>query len=351
MWRYTCMLGAVVIALAVAGSGSAFAANHPNAPARAQSKAQWQHEIANLRTPGKGCYHASYPALQWHATACLVAPAVPLAPRLSGGPRTVGDGKDYAAKVSGTISKATGTFNDVSSSLTEKGQINDTGPQVKNAFSLQLNSQFFSDTPACDGAAVPADCLGWQQFVYAFHYSGTTNEVFMQYWLLYYDTTCPTGWMTDETDGYIFCYANSPATSYGSLPAKDLGDISFVGTATSGGSDTATLSSSLGGASSTSNSDSKLHLAAVWDETEWNVVGDAGGGEANFGADSTLEPQTSFVATSSSAPTCVANGGTTAETNNLDLTKTPKLGAESSPTMASLETNGTAKKASCAVKS
>jgi len=219
MWRYTCMLGAVVIALAVAGSGSAFAANHPNAPARAQSKAQWQHEIANLRTPGKGCYHASYPALQWHATACLVAPAVPLAPRLSGGPRTVGDGKDYAAKVSGTISKATGTFNDVSSSLTEKGQINDTGPQVKNAFSLQLNSQFFSDTPACDGAAVPADCLGWQQFVYAFHYSGTTNEVFMQYWLLYYDTTCPTGWMTDETDGYIFCYANSPATSYGSLPA------------------------------------------------------------------------------------------------------------------------------------
>jgi hypothetical protein len=47
----------------------------------------------------------------------------------------------------------------------------------------------------------------------------------------------------------------------------------------------------------------------------------------------------------------VANGGTTGETNNLDLTKTPALGTEPSPTMASKQTNGTAKKATCAVAS
>lgn len=354
MWRFTCMLGSVVIALAIVGSGSAFAANHPGAQTKAQTKAQWRDEIANLRTPGRGCYHASYPALQWHATQCLVAPDVPLAPRLptrSGAPRVVGDGADYAAEVSGTISEATGTFDGVSSNLTEKGQINGTGPQVKNAFTLQLNTQFFSQTPACSGAADPSECLGWQQFVYAYHYSGDTNEIFMQYWLLYYDTTCPAGWMTDDVETSVFCYANSPATSYGALPAKDLGDIKLVATATSGGDDGVTLSSSLGGASSTSNSDSKLDLSAVWNTTEWDAFGDAGGGRANFGADSTLEAVTTIQATSSSAPICVANGGTTAETNNLDLTKTPALGAVSSPTMASKQTNGAKKKASCAVKS
>ena len=39
MWRFTCMLGSVVIALAIAGSGSAFAANHPSSQASAQTKA------------------------------------------------------------------------------------------------------------------------------------------------------------------------------------------------------------------------------------------------------------------------------------------------------------------------
>ena len=348
MRRFIWMLGSVVISMAVVTSGSAFAATH----ASSQTKAQWQKAIANLPTPGRGCYHASYPALQWHATKCLVAPDVPLAPRVltRGGPDVIGDGADYLAQVTGKISKATGTFADVSSGITEKGQINAEGAQKKNAFTLQLNTQFSADTPACSGAAVPSKCESWQQFVYAYHYSGSTNEVFMQYWLLFYDTTCPAGWMTDDDGEYVFCYANSPATAYGSFPASALSSATLVGQATSGGNDTASLSSS-SGASSTSNSDSKLDLASWWDGTEWGVFGDAGGGEANFGAGSTLEAVTTLQATSSSAPTCVTNGGTTGETNNLDLTKTPALGSESSPTMASKQTNGTAKKAKCAVAS
>jgi hypothetical protein len=224
------------------------------------------------------------------------------------------------------------------------------GAQKPNAFTLQLNTQFFKDPPECSGAAVPSKCEGWQQFVYAYHYSGTKNEVFMQYWLIYYDATCPAGWMTDDVGSDVFCYANSPATVYGALPASALGSAKLVGQATSGGNDTVSLSGT-SGATSVSNSDSKLDLASWWDGTEWGVVGDAGGGQANFGADSTLEAVTTLHATSSSAPTCVANGGTTAETNNLDLTKTPALGAESSPTMGSKQTNGTAKKATCAVAS
>jgi hypothetical protein len=308
--------------------------------------------MAKLPTPGSGCYHASYPALQWHATECLVAPNVPLAPSLqtrSGDPQAIGDGADYSAQVTGTISEATGTFDDVSSNLTEKGQIGGSGPQVKNAFTLQLNSEFFS-TPVCSGSAKPSKCEGWQQFVYAYHYSGDKNMVFMQYWLLYWNTTCPKGWFPYNTGGDVFCYTNSAATSYGALPAKDLGDIMFVAQASSGsgGNDEVTLSSTSGAASSVSGKDSKLDLSAVWDTTEWGAFGDAGGAEANFGAASTLEAQTTLQATSSSPPTCVQEGFT-GETNNLDLTKTPAIGTEPSPSMVSKQTNNKAKTASCAV--
>ena len=170
---------------------------------------------------------------------------------------------------------------DVSSNLTEKGQIGGTGAQVKNAFSLQLNTEFFS-TPVCSGSANPSKCEGWQQFVYAYHYSGDTNVVFMQYWLLYWDTTCPAGWSKYKTGGYIYCYTNSPANTYGSLPAKDLGNVKFVGQASSGGNDQVTLSNTSGEASSASNSDSKLDLSAVWNTTEWGVFGDAGGGRGEL---------------------------------------------------------------------
>jgi hypothetical protein len=347
MRHFTYMLGSVVIALTIVGGGSAFAAGHPSA----QTKAQWHEEISNLPTPGKGCYHASYPSLQWHATPCLVAPNVPLAPRLNtrGGPLAIGNGSDYSAQVTGKISQATGTFTNVSSNLTEKGQIGGVGPQVNNAFTLQLNTEFFS-TPVCSGSGTPSKCLGWQQFIYAYHYSGNTNLVFMQYWLLYWDTTCPSGWNTFNDGSFVFCYTNSAGTSYGALPAKDLGDISLVAKASSGGNDQVTLSSSLGGASTASGNDNKLDLAAAWKATEWGAFGDAGGAEANFGAKSTIEAQTALQATSSSAPTCLATGFT-GETNNLNLTKTAALGSEPTPTMGSKQTNGTVKPKSCAVAS
>jgi hypothetical protein len=346
-WRITCVLGSVVIALAIASSGLAFAANPPGPLAQAQ----WQGAIANLPTPGQGCYHASYPVLQWQATPCLVAPNVPLAPRLPmrGGPVVTGNGTDYSAQVTGTLSKATGTFAHVKSGITEEGQIDGTGPQVTNAFTLQLNSEFFADPPACKKAAVPSDCYGWQQFVYAFDYSGDTNEVFMQYWLLDYDTTCPSGWDTYSTDGYIYCYTNSPATAFGSLPANALGHTTFIGQATSGGNDTVSLSST-SGASSVSNQDSELDLSKYWNTTEWGVFGDAGGGQANFGARSKLEPVTTLQGTSSSAPTCVEEGFT-GETNNLSFTKTKALKTESFPTMATTQTDGKVKTPSCQVAS
>jgi hypothetical protein len=321
------VLALLALAAASVSAGSASAATRPTF----RTKAQWQSAIARVPERGTGCYHASYPALQWHAATCVVAPKWPLAPaRPSGsathpGPATVGNGHDYSARVSGLVSQATGTFRNVSPKITEKGKVNNQGSKIANAFTLQPNTQFFS-TPKCSGSSDPANCRGWQQFVYAL--GGHNGFVFMQYWLINYEATCPSGWATYMGD----CYTNSPSSllAGGSLTARDLATVKFSGSAASGG-----------------NNDSKLHLAAAWNTTEWGVFGDAGGGEAYFGTNTMLEAQTALTATSHAAPTCVKTGFT-GETNNLKLAHTPALGSEPSPTMASTQTNGTGGTASCA---
>jgi hypothetical protein len=333
------VLALTALAAASVGVGSASAATQ----GAVRTRAQWQAAIAQVAQPGTGCYRASYPVLRWHAVKCRVAPKFPLAPAL-GGPDTVGNGHDYSAQVTGLISKATGTFKNVTKNITEKGKVDNTGSKIANAFSLQLNTQFFSGSPACAGSSNPSNCQAWQQFVYA--YLSGAGYVFMQYWLINYNASCPSGWFTYSTD----CYTNSNSATLSSpLTAKQLATLKLTGSATAGGKDKISLT--VGGHSTlVSAKDSKIHLAAAWNTTEWGVFGDAGGGEAFFGTNTTLESQTDLTATSSSAPTCVSEGFT-AETNNLKLASTPALGSEPSPTMASKQTNGTSGTASCATAS
>jgi hypothetical protein len=172
----------------------------------------------------------------------------------------------------------------------------------------------------------------------------------MQYWLINYNTICPSGWFTSAGSGFIDCYTNSAAStlSGGALTAKSLATLSMSGSAKSGGNDQVQLISG-GHATMATGKDSKVDLAPHWNTTEWGVFGDAGGGSANFGASNTLEAVTKLKATSSSAPTCIKEGFT-GETNNLTLAATPALGSESSPTMASKQTNGATGTATCAVK-
>jgi hypothetical protein len=303
-----------------------------------------------------GCFNSSNPSLPWSAVECVTALPRPLAPATGGGPATghggstVGNGLDYSAdEASGLISRATGTFIDVSSDISEKGQIDDTGAKIANALTLQLNSEFFTGSPACSGSSDPSDCEAWQQFVYAYHGctsgSADVNCIFMQYWLIDYDATCPSGWYSYSTD----CYTNSAAAKVDTVTAKDLGKVSFYGSATKGGDDGVSLRIGSGTTTLVTGPDSEVDLASSWYTTEWGVFGDAGGGEAYFGASNTLEAQTVLTTTSSKAPKCVKEGFT-GETNNLKLAATPALGSESSPTMASKQTDGTTGTASCAVK-
>jgi hypothetical protein len=236
----------------------------------------------------------------------------------------------------------------VSSNITEKGKIDNEGPKLANAFSLQLNSQFFTNPPACAGSSNPSHCLGWQQFLYAYSASGsgTPNDIFMQYWLVRYDAPCPSGWYSYTSAGTTDCYANSPAATVSTITAKKLATLKLTGSAKSTGNDAVSVSVGSGTATSVSNSDREVNLASYWKGAEWGVFGDAGGGEAYFGTNATLEAQTALTTTSSSAK-CV-KAGYTAETNNLKLTATPALGSEPSPTVATRQTDGTAKTPSCA---
>jgi len=345
-----------VAALALAGAAllpaaSAQAAASP-AAASAAAKASWQAAISRVPEQGSGCYQASYPSLTWHAVACVAAPNIPLVPTKAAhasarhtAPVTVGDGTDYSAVVSGLISKATGTFTNVSSGITEKGAVDGSGSQVSNSFSLQLNSQFFSGSAACARASVPANCLAWQQFVYTFN-GGGTGDVFMQYWLIDYAATCPSGWYTYSTD----CYTNSSATTISAITAAQLASVKLTASAVSGGNDAVSVSVGSGSASTVTGKDTKVGLAGFWNTTEWGVYGDGGGSAANFGTGSTLEAVTSLTSTSSAAPSCVLEGFT-GETNNLKLTATPALGTVASPTMGSKQTNGTSSTSSCATAS
>ena len=334
----------VVVAVAFLNVGSV-SASQP----RPLTMLDWQAEIGQVPAVGSGCFQASFPALVWHETTCVTAPELPFAPAAPSsrrsGPDTVGNGVDYSAEVSGSISKATGTFTDVSPSISEKGQIGGSGSKKANEFSLQLNTEFFSGSPACAGASNPSACLAWQQFVY----TTSPNSVFMQYWLIDYNTTCPSTWFTYSGTNYIDCYTNSSASTFsgGPLTATSLATLSLSGSAKSGGNDKVELTSG-GQATMATGKDAKLHLSAYWNTSEWGVFGDGGGGEAYFGTNTTLEAVTKLTATSSSAPSCVKEGFT-GETNNLKLAATPALGSESSPTMASKQTNGTAGTKSCAV--
>ena len=341
------------MALAAAGisGGAASAAAGP----AARTKAQWQADIRHVREPGTGCFRASYPALRWHSARCVTAPMIPLVPgplprsARHARPAVVGSGdNDYSARVPGLISDATGTFEDVSPGVTEQGDVKTGSTLTANAFSLQLNSQTFTGSPACSKSSKPSGCLAWQQFVYDY-INPSTSIVFMQYWLINYDAGCPSGWHPPSS-GSSDCLANSSPADVSTLTASQLATVQLSGSASSGGLDSVEMSVGSGQATSVTNSDSTVDLASFWDTTEWGVYGDGNGDEAFFGAGATLQAQTALTATSTSAPSCIKESFT-GETNNLSLTSTPALGGQSSPTMATRQTDGTAGTASCSVAS
>ena len=297
----------MVIAAGVLGTASlssAFAAQAiDDAEARAQES--WREAMARTEVPAEGCFHSSYPSMTWNKVDCIVAPDVPYVPRSGRVRETVGNGHDYAAQVtSGLITRSVGSFPKVTGVTSESGALG------ANDYSLQLNSNFMN-TPACDGALVPANCLDWEQFVYA---SGF-GEAFMQYWLISWDTTCPSGWISD---GVGDCYKNSAAAFVPQEPITSLKTLKLSGSAKAGGKDTLVFTVGTQ-AFSTTGKDSVVDLATAWVESEFNIIGDGNGSAARFNTGSSVTVKVAVANGTTNTPVCASNAGTTGETNNLNL--------------------------------
>jgi hypothetical protein len=321
-------------------------------PMEETARAGWREAMAHIATPSEGCFQATYPSVIWHQAACHEAvPRVAPTPRwaLLGATENAGNGNDYTLQTTSLITQAVGSFPTVTGVTSETGvgvaSYGGGGILGPNEYSLQINSSFSSTTAACNGhsgctvwqqfvyapdysvinssfSSTTAACNGhsgctvWQQFVYAPDYSVRGSAaVFMQYWLIGYGRRCPSGW---GSDGAGDCYKNSAAATAPDVPATQLANVKLTGGVTAGGNDTVVFTNGTT-AYSSSGKDSVLYLAQVWKEAEFNVVGNAGGSEAQFNSGSSITVKVAVSDGSTAAPSCVANSGTTGESNNLNL--------------------------------
>ena len=294
---------ALAAVLAAAAAAPAFAQTATPAVATVSAEAlmqeNWRETIARTGVPHEGCFEAEFPNAVWVEASCTVAPDKVYIPHGHGGPQTVGNGVDYAATVTNLMSAAVGTFPTVTGVTSEKDG-------SSNVYSIQLNSNFKS-TAACNGHS---GCLAWEQFVY----SSQEQAAFMQYWLIDYGNSCPSGW--NAYDGS--CYKNSAAVSVPKQAISTLASLKMSATAASGGNDTLVFTTPTQ-AYSTTGKDSVTYLATAWKQAEFNIIGDGGGSKATFNAGSSITVKVAVTHGSTTAPTCASNAGTTGETNNLTL--------------------------------
>jgi hypothetical protein len=291
-------------------------------PIEAVARAAWRADIAQVATPSEGCFHASYPSIVWQQVACSTQPARarPLPHYyFFGAPQTAGNGNDYTLQTgSNLITQAVGTFPSVTGVTSEQSvgvpAYGDGGILGANEYSVQLNTQFTSTTSACKSHS---GCTVWQQWVYATDYEEDgEGAIFMQNWLIGYGSSrCPSGF---ASDGEGDCYGNSNVALPPDIPPADLASLKLTATVASGGNDTAVVTYD-GDAYSASQKDSTLYISQVWNTGEFNVVGDAGGSEAEFNSGTSITVNLAVTDGSTSAPSCVADSGTTGESNNLNL--------------------------------
>jgi von Willebrand factor type D domain len=306
----------------------------------------WHDEMVKIPHPKKtGTFEAAYPKKEWREVKYNIVPRPhPLLPRKSGPtPLTIGNGNNLCAKApTGLISSATGSFDSVSAGISVTGQVGGAGPQVANAYSLQLNTNFFPSTVA----GSPAGCLGWEQFVFTNDGGTSTNNLaFIQYWLIGYGTTSPgAGWINYPAGGSDW-YRNSANISVVPNQAiSNLANLRLSGTV-SAASDSYFLST--GATIYSAAGDNAVKAAAGWNVADFCVVGDGYGKQANFNTGAKIVTRTQIVYGGTDKPNCMVNGFT-AETNNLSFDPIPPAASPPGPAVLSEESTAGGATASCA---
>jgi hypothetical protein len=303
----------------------------------------WRAVMRNTPLPGKGCFHVSYPNVAWESVECKEAK-----PRANPPPvnRTVdtlgapgaGGGSDYFARAQGLITSAYGKFF-ISGVSSETNVVTPSTPSTasdlilgSNEYSLQLNTNN-AQTAACGDYGA---CFVWQQFMYGTDYNQPGEAaLFMQYWLYNWVGNCPKSyWGNNYARGGVpfpggTCFKNSKYAALPDIPVTNLGDVILSGFAANGGNDTIALeygddSWSVSAEDSSFASNPGLDIASVWNQAEFNVVGDMNLTQAQFNLGSQIIVVLQILDGSQSAPTCVSpqnnfGDGATGETNNMNL--------------------------------
>jgi hypothetical protein len=298
----------------------------------------WRGAIAQTE-PGEGCFTVSYPDTIWQQVECKeLHPRVRPTIRKPGEGMVTGNGHDYVAESSGLTSAALGSFPTVTGVKSEKSvgvaAFGGGGILGPNEYSLQLNTNFGAATAACSGGS--SECIVWEQFIYATDYAVQgEGAVFIQNWLIYWgDNPCPSGF---ASDGSGDCYGNSKAVTTPDVKPTNLAKLTVRAAAVAGGNDTVTFTNA-GTAYHVSEPDTTLDISQVWQQSEFNVVGDAGGSRAQFNEPVSITVKLALTDGTTAAPKCVANSGTTGETNNLNLGKC-SVHSASAPYIEFPETN------------
>jgi len=327
-------------------------------PANPEIREAWRKSMLRKALPKNGCFKVEYPNTEWQEVPCG-RPSEHLNQR---GPaaelNSVGNGFDYVVQASGSnlISSTVGSFlalpgvtvvNPVS------GDVLGAPPAKADIFMLQQNTQsdFNSifgfnpypssfSTPACSGAPNgAAGCYGWQQFLFSQTQGSapgpgqssvpgapnTTPGVFIEYWLFNWGSPCPSlpAWAPTQvgsttrlwlSDGAGDCVFNGPMTYVPPQTYADIPDLEMTSSVTAT-QDQVTLAT--GSGMSTYVEPNVLSLSKVWTQVEFNIFGDCCSSETTFTSPTVLVVKNSIDDGSTLAPTCVANDGTTGETNNL----------------------------------
>ena len=284
------------------------------------SQQDYARAMGHTPTPHPGCFQSTYPIVAWNEVQCASRAMVPA---------YVGDGTDHSAKSgSSYMGYASGDFS--TSGITSESD----SYYGSNYYSLQINSQFFTCTPA---GGSTADC--WEQFVFQNSpVSGSNSLLYIEYWLIDYTAVnnvgnCPStapwsGWNLayDSYTGLWSCWGYTQQTTLGNESPTNLSSLTFTGESdlSNSANDVAQLCDG-GGCYSRSVSDSEFQLFYYWNEAEFNVFGHGTppGGSAstanfNSGSSITVNVYEEDTNSNSVSPSC-GNGAFTAETNNLTL--------------------------------
>jgi hypothetical protein len=327
------------------------AANGSMTPEETQRRRDWAIDMHKRGAPKKGCFTATYPGAEWKEVQCVPVPNIPFIPRHGPRPFIVGNTDDVSGGApTGTITQASGHFESPVNVTSESGMINNTGAAVNNAYTLQVNTNFMTNTAStvCGGSP-NVNCRAWEQWVY--FNNGTAGSAFIQYWLIQYNTTCPATWTTfmfpGSTDIYCFRNNSSGGAPVSNQPITNIANWMLSGTATTTGDSVGMFD---GTTLHTKDGDNSVNAAATWTEAEFNIFGPGGGSQANLNTGAQVNTRTQIFYGGDAAPNCLAFGFT-GETNNLSFGPTAPAATAPGPAVIFQESTAGGAGSNCAAAS